>query len=149
MVVGVVRFDERIDDLQRIDIPGTGVVTFVSPGGHTAYYEVPSAGDADYGDPPRLSIDIESVDPAPPVRVGDYDSSFTYDNGGRHGEAVATLRIPEPGRYRILVVDVSERGVDAQLAVGRSVGRSILAGFLYGFGVIGVGVFAAGMLVLL
>ena len=150
MVVGVVRFDERIDDLQRVDIPGTGTVTFLDDGGYTAYYEIPSREwDEDF-EPPTLSIDVEPIDPAPPVRVGDYDTSFTYDNGGRHGEAVATLRIPEPGRYEITVVDVSERGDDdAQLAVGHSVGDSILAGFLYGGGAMAAGVFVAGMLVLL
>jgi hypothetical protein len=147
IVVGIVRYDQRIDDFQRVDVPGTGVLTFLDDGGYTAYFESPYDCEAECA--PDLAIDVEPIDSAPAVRVGDYDGSFTYDDGDRHGEAVATLRIPEPGRYRIRVTDVSESGQTGRLAVGRSVGKVILYGFLAGFAIIMLGVLLAGALALL
>jgi hypothetical protein len=147
IVGGIVRYDQRIDDFQRVDVPGSGKLTFTDVGGYTAYFETPY--DCTSTCAPELAIDIEPVDSSAVVRVGDYDGSFTYDDGDRHGEAVATLHIPEPGRYRIDVADVSESGVRGRLAVGRSVGRLIVEGVLGGTAIMALGVLLAGGLVLL
>lgn len=148
IVVGIVEYDDRIEDFQRVPAPGSGTLTFLDDGGYTAYFELPYDCEAPCA--PDLAIHLEPIDGVTSggVEVDDYDGTFTYDNEGRHGEAVATLDIPEPGRYRIQVSDVTESGVRGRLAVGRSVGKVILYGFLAGFAVIAVGVFLAGMLIL-
>ena len=147
IVSGIVRYDERIEDFQRVPVPGGGELTFEDDGGYTAYFETPYACDEPCA--PALSIEVIPVDGDQVVTVEDYEGTFTYSNDGRHGEAVSTLEVREPGRYRITVADISESGASGQLAVGRSVGRLIVDAVLIGIAVIATGVFLAGMAVLL
>ena len=140
-VSSVVGFANRVDDLQRVPIPGQGEVTLAEAGGYTVYYE--ADGVAESGEIPEATVSlarVEAGDDSAGVALESYDGSFTYDVSGHEGQAVLTFTVDEPGTYLLAASDVSEAG--GTLAVGRSLtggmgGRIALAGLVAVLGIAG------------
>jgi hypothetical protein len=141
MVAAFVGYFDRIDDFQRVEVPGGGEVAFEDPGGYTVYFEAPGAADREA---PRINVSMTSRDGGEPVELRDYTSTVTYTTGEREGTAFQSFRIDEPGVYT-----VTARGeAVGELAFGRGLGLGPIRRMLAGVVVAGTGVLAAAGLVL-
>jgi hypothetical protein len=122
LVLGLTSFDRRIEEMQRVPLPGIGEVSFTEAGGYGLYYEGVGAGE---GEVPAFTVSLVPVDGGEPVRIGGDEGTVTYTIGGRTGIQVGSFEIDSPGRY-VLQADVGGAAVGpAELAVGRGLGRSI------------------------
>lgn len=143
LVTGLVGFANAVDDLQRVPVPGGGVVELGS-GRHAIYYES-SAGE--HARVPPLRIALRPVDGGPAVTVGAYSGSVTYSIGGHAGRSLAGFEIASPGRYRLTVAGPSAPPSGAALAVGRGLGgrlvRAIVGAIVIFFG----GILLAGAMI--
>ena len=125
LVNGVFGFLNRIDDFQRVPVGGEGTVVFERTGGYTLYYEQPFSSD---GGDPGLDVQLEQAEGGDAVPLSEYDSRVTYDVGRRHGRALFSFRIAEPGRYVLRVGSPrAPEGVTSRdvVAVGRGLGRGL------------------------
>ena len=122
LFLGFRSLSRQVEGFQRVPIPGQAEVSLAERGGYTVYFEGLGASDEQVPIPPfRFSlttVDGEEV----PVRA--YGGSATYGFGGHSGRAVATFQIEEPGRF-LLQTEGESQDVEANLAVGRSVGPAI------------------------
>jgi Protein of unknown function (DUF2510) len=123
LFLGIRSIDGQVEGLQRVPIPGQAEVSFAEPGGYTLYYEGWGAADEQPTVPP-FRVSLASVG-GEEVSIRDYGGSQTYDLGGHSGRALATFRIEEPGTF-LLRTEGEPQDVEANVAVGRSVGRGIL-----------------------
>lgn len=126
---------DKIDDFQRIDIPGEGTVTLEETGGYTIYHEYPGADDDFFG-PDIASITVTAPDGSG-VDLRDYSSTVTYSGSGHDGIALFSFTADEAGAYA-----VSVDGDGGELAVGRGLGGGIVGGIVGGLVVGFVGVVA-------
>lgn len=126
VATGVLRITSAIDDLQRVDVPGEGLVTFTEPGGYTVYYEGPGVGED--GGIPGFSAALVPEGGEEGIPLSDYVGSFTYSLGGHDGAALWTVRIERPGTYRLVAFDETAPG--GTLAVGPSVGGGFIGSIL-------------------
>ena len=124
---GIFRFFDRIDEFQRVRVGEEGTVVFERAGGYTVYYERRYSSES-IGDP-DFDVTLTPVEGGEPVRFSEYGSSVTYDVGGRHGRAIYSFRIDEPGRYLLRVDAPSGRDPAPRegVAVGRGLGRGLVA----------------------
>ena len=143
VAVGVMSYRDsqaRIDDFDRMSIPGTMTVQLDEATGRVMYYEG--------SDTIRFNeLTIAVTDPAgTPVDVSPYEGEMIYDTGDlTQGRAVATFDASEPGTYEIAV-----SGVDSgQLVVGESFSSRALPGVLAGLAIAGLSVIAGFVLWLL
>lgn len=139
IVLGVNALSDRVNGFQRVNVPGTGVVTFDDGGDYTMYYET-AGGLGDYaiyfdvvgvtGDSsvtPTLTVNLE---PAPDNSTAQkpsldpYAGSFTYSVGDHNGLAIATFDIDEPGSYALTSTGSLESGT-GRLAVGKGSGARL------------------------
>ena len=131
---------DRIDDFDRVSIPGTMSVQLDEATGRVMYYEGT--------DTIRFNeLSIAVTDPAgTPVDVSPYDGEMIYETGDlTQGRAVATFDVSEPGTYEIAV-----SGIDSgQLVVGESFSGRALPGVLAGLAIAGLSVTAGFVLWLL
>ena len=138
VVTGVVGFLNRIDDFQRVPLGRQGTVIFERPGGYTLYYEQRFSGE---GRSPAFDVALAPEEGGDAVPLSEYGSDVTYDVGRRHGRALYSFRIAEPGRYLLRAgsSEGRERAMTGEVvAVGRGLGRglvlrtvtALLAGFL-------------------
>lgn len=118
-----VSYDDRIDALQRIPVPGTGVVDLDEAGGYSVYYE-------GFDPEPEVDVEIDGVD------LRRFVGRFTYSNGAREGVALHTFRVDEPGVYRVRAGGESVGAV----AVGRSVGDGLFRRIALAVGIGGLAV---------
>ncbi|HEU4492223.1 MAG TPA: DUF2510 domain-containing protein [Jiangellales bacterium] len=131
LVLGLTSFDRRIDEMQRVPLPGTGEVTFTDAGRYDLYYEGVGAGE---GEVPAFTVSLLPVDGGEPVQIGGDEGTVTYTFGGRSGIRVGSFEIDSPGRY-VLEADADGTVVGpAELAVGRGLGRSIAGPLLLALG---------------
>lgn len=134
-IVGGIRgIDRQVDGFQRVDVDDDAPVTIDEPGGYTVYYEGP---DADREDPDiRVTIRGPGIDDD---SLDEYDGSLTYAIGGREGRAVLTVRIDEPGTFRL--GSTSRFDEEGQIALGRSLAprlvRTVVGGVLLGLYTVG------------
>lgn len=124
LFLGIRSINGQIEGFQRVPIPGQAEVSFAEPGGYTLYYEGWGAADEQPTIPP-FRVSLASVGDGEEVPIRDYGGSQTYDLGGHSGRALATFRIEEPGRF-LLRTEGEPQDVEANVAVGRSVGPGIL-----------------------
>lgn len=134
-VVGIMRFGDRVDDLQRVDAPGARVMTF-SEGRKAIYYEGPGGEDADV---PSLEIAIAPVGGGPPLDVGSHGGEVTYSISGHAGRSVAGFDVPRDGRYRVRVGTPDGAPAGAEVAIGRGLGSGIVSAVVGGFAIVLVG----------
>ena len=133
-VLGFTGLGDRVDDLERVPIPGSAVVT-LEQGKNAVYYE--GRGD------PSLQIRLRALDGIDVV-VGPHGGDVTYDVNGHSGRSVAGFTLERSGDYE-LSVD-GPRGV---LAVGKGVGGRIVSAILGGLGIFFGGLLLCGVLIIL
>lgn len=126
-VTAIFRFFDRIDKFQRVRVGDEGTVVFERAGGYTLYYERRYSSES-IGEP-DFDLSLSPVEGGESVRFSEYGSSVTYDVSGRHGRAIYSFRIEEPGRYRLRVGAPSGRDPAPReaVAVGRGLGRGLVA----------------------
>lgn len=133
-VVQITGFADRVDDLGRVAVPGSGVVA-LEEGRQAIYYEGPGGEDAVV---PPLRVRIVPVGGGAPLEVGPHSGSVSYSVGGHAGRSLFGFRAPRDGRYRVTVATAAAP-VSAQLAIGRGVGGRIVSAILGGFGILAAG----------
>jgi hypothetical protein len=125
-VNGVMGFVNRIDDFQRVPLGRQGTVELEDTGGYTLYYEQRFSSE---GLIPGFDVDLAPEGGGDPVALSEYGSDVTYDIGRRHGRALYSFRISEPGRYVLRVGSPGGReGATTRevVAVGRGLGRGLV-----------------------
>jgi hypothetical protein len=131
LVLGLTSFDRRIEEMQRVPLPGTGEVSFTEAGRYGLYYEGVGAGEDEV---PAFTVSLVPVDGGEGVPIDGHRGTATYSVGDRSGTQVASFEIDSPGRY-VLQADVEGTAVGpAELAVGRGLVRSIAGPLLVAFG---------------
>lgn len=136
-VVIVVRtavgYFDRIDDFQRLDVPGSGTVA-LDDGDYTIYHEYPGANDDYRSDfsTPDVTVTLTAPDGSE-VPLELYDTEVTYDTGDHEGEALYSFTAEEPGDY-----ELTADGEGTDVAVGRGLGRGIV-GSVVGALAVGLG----------
>jgi hypothetical protein len=108
--------ETRIGDT-RTAVPGSHEVELEARK-HTVFYEVEEGGSIDV---PPLEVAIRPEGDRPPLALEDFSGNFDLTSGGRQATAIATVRVPEEGRYRI---GVTGRAGDDEPAV--VLGRPVL-----------------------
>ncbi len=138
--VGFLQTSGRIDDFQRVRVPGSGVVNLAESGGYTVYLEY--AGASSRGT--SGTVNLRVLDPAGKhVDLRKYDASVTYSFGKHEGRAGFSFDAVEPGAYRVTTAGSSE----VTVAVGRGLGSSFV-GTLLGALALGFGGVVLGVLVI-
>jgi hypothetical protein len=125
IVGGVLGFKDRIDDFQRVPLGREGAVVFEQTGGYTLYYEQRFSSD---GRVPGFDVELVPTEGGDPVALSEYGSDVTYDVGRRHGRALYSFRITEPGSYLLRAGSPEGRGTSVSrdvVAVGRGLGRGL------------------------
>lgn len=136
-VLGFSSLGDRVDELDRVDVPGQAVVELES-GKQSVYWE---GGDV----VPPLEISVRRVD-GPQVPVGPHGGEVTYDVGSRSGTSVAGFEIEQAGRYRVIVASDSASGV---VAFGRGVGGHIVRAVVGGLGIFFGGLLLVGVVIII
>jgi hypothetical protein len=123
LVVGMAAYVDRIDEFDRADLPATLDVEITDTGGYSIYHEY----DGAYGDGFSRFVsdpDVSVTDPAgEAVDLDRYSSSVTYEASGHEGEGLYTFDAEVPGTYEVTASGEPGSGV----AVGRGVGRGLVA----------------------
>ncbi len=123
LVLWVGAVDRRVEQFQRVPIPGQAEVSFADPGSYVLYFEGVGAGDEQVGIR-SLNVSLTSVDSGSEVPIRSYGSSLKYDLAGRSGRAVGTFQIDRPGRF-VLQTEGAALAGTASAVVGPSIGRDI------------------------
>lgn len=139
MLVGIVlivrtavSFVDKIDDFQRVSVPGTETV-HLDEGSYTVYAESGFRGETDSW---SFNGSVEIRDPQERlVELRRYGSRTTYDFDDREGLALWSFRADETGDYRVTTTG----NPGALVAVGPGLGAGIVGGVLGGIGLIVAG----------
>jgi hypothetical protein len=115
----------KVDGFARVSVAsGGGTVQLRRTGNYVGYYETPT--DASHHAYVRMQI-TDSSGRVLPIQLYSTQSSLTYTDGGRFGQALFTFKISAAGSYRVLVrADGAPQG--ANVAFGESVAHGIVAG---------------------
>ncbi len=146
--------DVRIGDT-RTAIPGSREVS-LDEGKYVVFYEVSGeevSGDSDNIYVPPLEVRVQDPGGARTLELDDYTTDFDVSSGGRAAQAIATVEVPEDGRYEITVTDSADAPSPA-VVLGKPITRRILrlvvgiAGSVAGLALLGlVGALAIGFAV--
>lgn len=115
----------KIDSFKRVSVAaGSGTVDLTRTGNYVAYYETGSSSSH------KAFVQMRLVDSSgSPVSLKLYNNgtTLTYDEGGRHGEALFTFKIAKSGTYQVQVrSDTASAG--AKIAFGESVAKGLAVG---------------------
>ena len=119
-IAGVFRINARIDDFQRVRIPGDQTVLIARASDQVVYFEGLDVPVLD-------QVDVSITDPAgDEVTLRRYGTDLIYDVSGAYsGRAILTFRADLPGRYHISTIgDSPSFGL---VAVGPSIGGEVVA----------------------
>ena len=147
--------DVRIGDT-RTSIPGSREVE-LDEGKYVVFYEVDDDVTTELGEGsltvPPLDLAIRAPDAERPLDLDDYSGDFNVSTGGREAQAIATVEVPEDGRYEITVSSSADAPSPA-VVLGKPITRRILrlgvgiAGIVAGLALLGlVGAIAVGFAV--
>ena len=120
IVVGMGGLSNEIDSFQRVPVGGSGEVLFSTPGSYVIYYE------GGQGVSPGFQAAVEPLDGGRAEAPADYNGDLNYDLGGHAGHAVGTIRILEPGRFKLDTTTTSDDD-GGQLALGPPIGRELVS----------------------
>jgi hypothetical protein len=127
-----VSFVGRVDDFQRVPVPGASVVTLNHAGGYTVYLEYPGADSL--ADQRSVDVTLTPLSGGEPLPLVPYSSDVSYAFGAHEGVAFVSFHIDAPGQYRLTVQEgigqVDEVAVGEGLGAG--LGGAIVAGVLVG-----------------
>jgi hypothetical protein len=122
IVRSAVNFVDKIDDFQRLEVPGTGTI-HLDEGSYTVYGE-----DGFFGELAVSCSDIEIRDSRERiVELRPYSSRVTYDSSGHEGVARCSFRADASGTYRVTVNSVS-----GTIAIGPGLGAGLVGGVIGG-----------------
>lgn len=117
-----ITFVDKIDDFQRVDVPGTATIQ-LDEGSYTVYAE-----DGFFGEFAVSCSDIEIRDPRErTVELRPYSSRVTYDSSGHEGVARCSFRADAAGIYR-----VSASRASGTIAIGPGLGAGLVGGAVGG-----------------
>ncbi|HVF13344.1 MAG TPA: hypothetical protein VM942_02025 [Acidimicrobiales bacterium] len=139
-VTGILSFQKTVQDFQRVDANGEGEITLDKAGGYVIYYEGPNADEGVVPDGAALLTGPSGEE----VPLEDYDTDLTYNDGDHAGSAVLTFDIDTPGTYLL----ESESDGNGELAVGRTVGDTLVTTIVGALALGGLG-FVAGVVTLI
>jgi hypothetical protein len=128
IVVAAQGFADKVDDFQRVEIPGTTEVSVDEPGGYTIYVEGPGADDG-FGPSTDIALRRSEGDD---LELRPYSSSVTYSVSGRDGRAAWSVQVPEAGRYQLVATGESATGSGFQVAFGPGLGSGLAVGIVSG-----------------
>lgn len=120
-IMGTIRMNDRIDDFQRIDVPGDQTVLIQRASDQVVYFEgldVPVLSD----------VDVSITDPrGDDVILRQYSANLIYDVPGAtySGRAMLTFRAEMRGRYHISTSGASTPF--GLVAIGPSIGGNVAA----------------------
>jgi hypothetical protein len=116
----------RVENLQRIPVPGERELTLGEAGDCVIYHEGPGAG----GGVVLSSFDV-TLTPTdgkpPPAALSRYRGPLTYNVGSHQGFAVFTFEIDEPRTFLFELAYGGEGPLPSQVAVGTSILPAIFA----------------------
>ncbi len=128
IVSGLVALSNKVDDFDRIDVPGSGVVS-LDKGSYTIYYE---------GQRADLQVAVtDKQQPNRAVKLRRSDVSSEYSFGGHSGVSVFGFDAPVSGDYSVVVVSDTSGG---QLAIGQGIGMDLVSILAVVLGVFFLGV---------
>lgn len=134
-VVGLAAYVDRIDDFQRVEVPGSEAIT-LREGSYSVYQEFGGAADGGaFGTGALVEISGPSGEE---VDLDPYDTSVTYTTSGEEGIAMSSFRADTSGEYT-----VSTEGPGyVTVAIGPGLGRGLVTTILGAFAVGGLSVLA-------
>jgi hypothetical protein len=132
-VASFISLNRQITDFQRVPAPGRAEVIFTKPGRYVLYVEKRaqccgfsfSIGKGPFA---RWSItgSLVPVNGSAPVSVRDWHGpTVSYSAAGHQGQTALYFTIPRPGRYVLIVRNVTP-GTVTDLAVGRGILASLV-----------------------
>jgi hypothetical protein len=134
--VGMAAFLERIDDLQRVEVPGAETIT-LREGNYSVYQEYDGAAGDGSGTYGSASVSISGPS-GEEVDLDPYDSRVTYSGSDDEGIAMSSFRADTSGEYT-----VSTDGPESvTIAIGPGLGRGIVSTVVGAFAVAGLSVLA-------
>ena len=119
------RLSSAVEDFERVDIPGQARLSFDEAAGYTIYYE--ELDPVGLVLAPPTSVAITSADSGESVPVASYVSELTYTVDDRHGVAVRTFEITEPGDYDVVVDSGGTAYTGSELAFGPGIGGTLVS----------------------
>ncbi|MGW5141891.1 hypothetical protein ACWEPH_22755 [Nocardia beijingensis] len=134
---GFLQTSGRIDDFQRVKVPGSGVVNLAESGGHTVYLEYSGASSR----APSGTVSLRVLDPdGQHAELRKYDATITYSFGRHEGRAGFSFEATKPGAYRVTTAGSSEVTVAIGQGLGSSFVGTLLGALALGFGGVVLGV---------
>ncbi|WP_460695900.1 hypothetical protein [Nocardia thraciensis] len=134
-MVGFMQMSDKVDGFHRIEVPGSADIQLNETGGYTVYFEYPAASSR--GPEGNVNVRLSGPD-GEPIALQDYTSDLTYSVSGREGRSGFSFDATRTGTYHL----VTQGDSSVTAAVGRGIGSSIVTALLLGFGVVGAGVLA-------
>ncbi|BDT93604.1 hypothetical protein IFM12275_35800 [Nocardia sputorum] len=134
---GFLQTSGRIDDFQRVKVPGSGVVNLAESGGYTVYVEY--SGASSRSTPGTVNLRVLDPD-GKHVELRKYDATITYSFGGHEGRTGFSFEAAKPGGYRVTTAGSSEVTVAVGQGLGSSFVGALLGGLALGFGGVVLGV---------
>jgi hypothetical protein len=127
----------KVDSFPRVSFAaGSRTVQLNRTGNYVGYFESPS--NASHHAFVQMRITNSGGTPVPLSEYSDH-SNLTYDQNGKHGEAVFTFTIAQPGDYTVQVQS-SDAAPGSDMALGESIAHGL---------VIGVGLILPGILLII
>ena len=131
---------DRVDEFQRVSLPGSTTVTLEEAGGYTVYHEFSGASsdstfggtESDPGVGSAVSVTITAPNGST-VALDRYDANVSYSWGDHEGVAVYSFTADQPGDYT-----VAAEGQIGEVAIGRGIGSGLVGGIVGSFAV-GIG----------
>ena len=120
----------RVDNFQRVPVPGELELQLADPGRYLIYYEGPGAGQGVVLS--SFDLTLTPADEGELVRLSRYGGSLSYNLGGEAGFAVFTFEIKEPRSLLLNLTYGGEGPLPSQVAVGTSI-APLIVGSVLGF----------------
>ncbi len=126
-----------VDDFQRVSFSsGSGTITLNGTGKWIGYYEAGDVtGSIDRIPDFRIAITGPTGQPVTGETYGNRSDGkvnrLTYSTGGHHGAAAVQFDAPTKGTYRVILQAGDTLPSDAQVAFGRDIVKSAVAGGLF------------------
>ncbi len=121
IVTSVIGFIDKVDDFQRVDVPGAETV-HLDEGSYTVYAEGVFVGDSDFW---SFNGDVEIRDATERlVELRPYSSRTTYDVSDHEGFALWSFHADRSGDYRVTTTG----SPGTIVAIGPGIGAGLFAG---------------------
>ena len=144
-VHGFGSLDDRVGELQRVPVPGQGVVQLASGSG-SIYFETPDGENAPV---PAMQVSVVSGS-GEPLALHRSGADVRYSLAHYDGQSIFGFDVRDAGAYTVTVTTRLERlPTSPVLAIGKGVGSHIVGIVLGGLGIFFGGLLAAGALILI